>query len=185
MDVQIRTSAGVVVDSFGSAAAPKATYSASIIGLASAALATDIFSITGSATKTICIRSIRISAVQTTASQVNVVVLKRSTANTAGTSTAPTKVAHDSTSIAATATVLAYTANPTVGALVGNIRAARMFVPGAATASDAAGLDIAIGVNEESQPVTLRGIAEVMSVNLNGVTVAAGSFNVAIEWTEA
>ena len=165
------------------AAALPATFSASINGLALAALATDVFTLTGSATKTIKITKVTVNAIQTTAAQVAVVLLKRSTANTVGTSTAQTAVPYDSTSVAPTATVLAYTANPTVGALVGNLFTQRVFVPSAATASDAQGLAIAYGDVGQQYPI-LRGIAQVFAVNLAGVTVTGGSANISIEWTE-
>ena len=167
-----------------SAAAPSTTYSASIVGLATALTATDIFTITGSATKTVRVSRIVVNGVQTTAAQVNVLVIKRSTANTAGTSTAPTRVPYDSANAAVTATVLAYTANPTLGTTVGTVSARRAFIPGAATASDAQGLEIISG-DVGQQMMTLRGIAEVLAVNLNATTVTGSAFNITVEWTEA
>ena len=165
-------------------AAPSTTYSASIVGLATALTATDIFTITGSATRTVRVTRFMVNGVQTTAAQVNVLIIKRSTANTAGTSTAPTRVAYDSTNAAATATVLAYTANPTLGTAVGTASASRAFIPGAATASDAQGLEIVSG-DVGQQSMTLRGIAEVLAVNLNATTVTGAAINVTVEWTEA
>lgn len=160
------------------------TYSASVNGLALAATATDVFTLTGSATKTIKITKVEVNAVQMTASQVVVVLLKRSTANTAGTSTAQTAVPYDSANVAATATVLAYTANPTTGTLVGNLFTQRVFMPGAATASDAKGLSVVFG-DVGQQYIVLRGIAQVFSVNLAGVSVVGGSANISIEWMES
>lgn len=159
----------------------KATYSASIVGLVPANLATDIFTITGSATKIVRITHIEISATQTTAGNANVVVLKRSTANTGGTSTNPAKVPHDSQNAAASATVAAYTANPTVGTLVGNIRSNKIFVSTATTMGEEITMDFGV---RPSQAVVLRGTAEVLAVNLNGVTLAGGSFDIDIEWSE-
>ena len=164
--------------------APAATYSAGINGLALALLATDIFVIGGSATKTVRITKLILSAVQTTASQVSVLVTKHSTANTVGTSTAPTKVPYDSLNAAATATVLAYTANPTVGTTVGTILVDRVFIPGAATATDAQGMMALFGDNN-GQTLVLRGVAEQIAINLNGVTVASGLANINVEWTES
>ncbi len=161
-----------------------ATYATSIIGLAPAVLASDIVTITGSASKTITITHIDIDGVQTTASQVLVLFIKRSTANTAGTSAAPTIIPLSSLSSAATATVLAYTANPTVGTPVGTIVSNRLFVPGAATTTDAQGLSVVYGALSQ-QPLSLRGTSQVLAINLNGVTIAGGSINVNIEWTES
>lgn len=161
-----------------------ATYSATISNLAVAALATDIFTIAGSATKTIRITKIAINGIQATAGQASIVLLKRSTADTAGTSTAPTKVPYDSTNAAATATVAAYTANPTTGTLVGNIFNQRIFLPAAASTSDAQGFAMEIG-NFGQQQMALRGAAEQFAVNLAGVTITGGSVNISIEWTES
>ena len=167
-----------------SLAAPPATYSAAIVGLTVAATATDIFTLTGSATKTVRVSRILVNGVQTTAAQVNVLLIRRSTADTLGTSTAPTAATYDTTNAAATATALAYTANPTLGTTVGTASARRVFIPGAATASDAQGLEIVSG-DVGQQLMTLRGIAQVLAVNLGGVTVVGGSLNVTIEWTES
>ena len=164
-------------------AALPATFSASINGLALVASATDVFTLTGSATKTIKITKVAFNAIQTTAAQVGVVLLKRSTADTLGTFTTIPSVPYDSTTAAATAVVTAYTANPTTGTLVGNIFTQRVFVPGAATASDAQGLSMAYGdVNQ--QYVILRGTAQQFAINLAGVSVVGGSANISIEWIE-
>ena len=158
------------------------TYSANIVGLVPAALATDIFTITGSAGKVVKIRALRVTATRTANGTIDVLLVKRSAANTLGTSTAPTRVPNDSSNAAATATVLAYTANPTLGTLVGTFKGRKMFINASGTGgSDVSDWDFDQNV---AQPPTVRGIAEVIAVNLNGVTIAGGSFDIAIEWTE-
>ena len=159
----------------------KATYSATIPSLVVAALPTDIFTLTGSATKTIRVTRISATGTQTTAAQVALIVLKRSTANTLGTSTAVTAVPYNSTNAAATATVLAYTVSPTVGTLVGNLRARKVFVGTAAGTSDEYLSDFGIRNN---QAIVVRGINEVLAINLAGAAVAGGNFTLSIEWTE-
>ena len=159
----------------------KATYSATIFNLAPATLATDVFTITGSATKTIRITRITTSGTQTTGGSINVIILKRSTANTAGTFTAQIAVPHSSTSAAATATVLAYTANPTLGTLVGNVRSRKVFMNATTGASDEY---ISEFGTRNSQAIVLRGINEVVAVNVNATTLAGESLDVSIEWTE-
>ena len=166
------------------ASAPPATFSASVNGLVLAALATDIFTIAGSASKTIRILQVRFGATQTTASQVGVVVLRRSTADTGGTSTAPVAVSYDTNNAAATAVLAAYTANPTTGTLVGNLYAQRVFIPGMATASDAQGMSETFG-DFGQQPLVLRGAGQQISINLAGVTVTGGSASITVEWTES
>lgn len=162
----------------------KVTYRASITALASAASCTDLLTITGSASKTIRITRLEVSGQQTTAAAAQVVVLKRSTANSAGTSTAPTAVPHDSNSPAASATIAAYTANPTTGTLVGNLYVGYVFLAATATAtvgSDKLVLDYG---NRPAQAIVLRGTTQVLAVNLNGVTVTGGAFDINLEWTE-
>lgn len=161
----------------------KSSYGASVQGLVPAASATDIFTITGSATKTIRITRIEVSGTQTTAGQVDVIVLKRSTADTGGTSTAPTLVPHDKSNAAATAVVNAYTANPAVGTLVGNLRAGKLFVAAPATASPTTIMAMDFGPRP-AQALVLRGVTDVIAINLNGSTVTGGSFNIGIEFTE-
>ena len=162
----------------------KATYSAtSAIAFASAATATDIFTITGSATKTVHVLRIGFSGTQTTAAALNVLLILRSTANSAGTSATATNVSLDSTNAAATAVVRNYTANPTVGTPVGTIRAVRAFIPTTALASATQYYEFDFGQFSE-QALTLRGATQVLSLNLNSVTVAGGAWTCWVEWTE-
>lgn len=159
----------------------KASYSASILGLTVATLATDIFTLTGSATKIVRIKRIQVSATQTTGGTANIVALKRSAANTAGTSTTPTAVPLDSTFSAATAVVRAYTANPSaLGALVGNLRTAKLAIPTVTGSSVLLDWRFGDGVS----PIILRSAAELFALNLNGTTLAGSSFDIFIEWTE-
>jgi hypothetical protein len=163
----------------------KATYSAtSAIGFASATTATDIFTITGSATKTIRIIRIAFSAQETTAGVVNVLLIKRSAANTGGTFATATAVPHDSNDAAATATVLNYTANPSaLGAAVGTIRAARIFIPTSGTDTSNSVNESDFGIGPE-KAIVLRGTTQVLAVNLNATTVAGGTWTCYVEWTE-
>lgn len=160
-----------------------ATYSAGFVGLVPPASATDIFTITGSATKTVRIKFIQMSASTTSGSGVafNLSIVKRSTANSGGTSTTATAVPHDSTSAAGTAVVRGYTANPTVGTLVGVVRATR-------TEAVTAGTSRQIGEytfsNKNDQSIVLRGTSEVLAVNLNGASVTGPVVGCSIEWTE-
>lgn len=162
----------------------KATYSSAILGLVPAASATDVFTLAGSASKTVRVTRVSVSGTQTTAGEVDIQLLKRSTADTGGTSTAPAAVPHDSADAAATATVAAYTANPAVlGTLVGSIRTRKAQIGSPATVTSQSETEWLFG-NRPAQAVVLRGTAQVLAVNLNGVTVTGGSLNVSIEWTE-
>lgn len=165
----------------GIAGAAAEAYSASILSLVPAAAATDIFTITGSATKTVRVTEVNLQCTETTAGAVAVQLVKRSTADTGGTSSAPTRVPHDSTSPAATATVLAYTANPTTGTLVGPVRATRENWLAPASVANAPRMPFTL---YNGVPVVLRGVNEVLAVNLNGVTVTGGNCALWTAWTE-
>ena len=154
-------------------------YSAAVANLTSANATTDLFTIQGSATKTVSIERVEIYATGSVAQVRTVLLIKRSTANTGGTSTSPTAVPHDSNNTAATATVFAYTANPTVGTSAGNVRTGLLL----ANTTAAAGSPLVWAF--EDQPIVLHGTAQELSVNLNGVTTTGGSFDIAVQWTEA
>ncbi len=161
----------------------RATYVGATAAFASAANATDIFMIYGSATKTIRILRIQVYATQTTAGAASIFLIKRSSANT-GAGVATTKVPMDSQSPAATATVQHYTANPSaLGTTVGNIQAYRGIVPAAASLINNPICRWDFG-NRPGQAIVLRGTAEGVVVNLNSVTITGGSFIITCEWTE-
>lgn len=160
----------------------KATYSGGFASLAVAAAATDIFTITGSATKTIRIVSITTTATQTAGGTIILRADKRSTANSGGTSTTVTSAPHDSNDAAATATVLAYTANPTVGTLAAVIRAQYMYVNAAASGASSV-ITWTFG-SLPAKEVVLRGTSQVLAIHLAGQTVVGGNFTFYIEWTE-
>lgn len=159
----------------------KTSCSAATIGITPAALSTDIFTITGSATKTIRVTRIGISGTQTTAGSINLQLVKRSTANSGGTSTNVVEVSHDSNDTP-TATVLAYTVNPTLGNLLGPIRATKFFVP-TAIVSGQGQLEYNFATTP-TKAIVLRGTGEVLAFNLNAETVTGGSFNCYVEWSE-
>lgn len=161
----------------------KPTYSAAVISLSLAANATDFFTITGSASKTIRIQ--RISTDFTGGgSVVRVQLVKRSTANSGGTSTTPTAVAHDSTNAAATSVVRAYTANPTLGTLVGAIRAEATNSPLLSGSNDNQVVHWDFGDNANEQQVILRGAGEVLALNFNSATLSGGVASAYVQWTE-
>lgn len=164
----------------------KASYSATITGLNAVNAATDIFTITGSATKTIRVVRITFTGTQTTGDTIDVLLVKRSAANTGGTSTTPTVVPNDSQDAAGTAVVRAYTANPTVGAAVGTAKSVKAYIPAAQPANSNSPFwnpDLYNG-NTPAKAIVLRGIAEVLAVNLNGQTLTGESLDITIEWTE-
>lgn len=159
------------------------TYSAITTGLITGLLATDIFTITGSATKTITVKKIRVTATRSGSTTTGILLIKRSTANTGGTSTAETMVPHDSNNAAATAVVRTYTVNPTLGTSVGSIRSQKQFINVAATGTTDV-INWEFG-QDTSQGVVLRGTSQVLAVNLAGQTITTPSFEIYIEWLES
>lgn len=161
----------------------KATYSIAET-MAPAASATDIVAITGSASKTVRITKVRITGSATAAAAPVFLLVKRSTANTGGTSTSSTITSHDSANAAASATALNYSANPTAGSLVGILGRKLVAVPAAATpAVWSEGIwDFS---TRNDQAVILRGTSQVFAVNLGAVSPPSGFVGyVEIEWTE-
>lgn len=159
-----------------------ATYAASETNISPAVTPTDVFTITGSATKTIKIRRIEFSGLQTTTGNISVLLIKRSTANTGGTSAALTSVPLDSTMAAATATCLSYTANPTLGTAVGTVLSGKVMIP-SATSTGLSSRTLYLNLATPG-PIVLRGVAQVLSINLAAVSLVGGSLSCTFEWTE-
>jgi hypothetical protein len=162
--------------------AQPATYSSSITALVLAANPTDAFTITGSGTKSVRIKRIIVTVTTSSGSAVrtSIQLLKRSTANTGGTSTIRTAVPHLTANAAATAEVRAYTANPTLGTLVGTIRSAAVGVQQTGTF-----FLLDFDFNDGAyQPFILTGTSEVLAVNFNAVSITGSVVGASVEWVE-
>lgn len=160
------------------------TYSAAVVDITVANVATDIFTIQGSATKKIKIVHISINGIQQNISKVTVLLVKRSTLNTGGTSTDRTAVPHSSLNAAATGIVKAYTANPTVGNLVGTIQAEKVTF-GSANGSNISDADLIFEFGRApEQEIILENQNELLAVNLNGQTLSGNLLTLDIRWTE-
>lgn len=163
------------------------TYSIQINDYAPAALATDVFTISGSATKKIVVTKIEVSAHASGAGTIDFYVFKRSTLNTNGTlyGTQPTIVSHDSTNPASTTTIKLYSANPTLGAGA-MIRGTHYTLPGTSQNAYVPQPWIEeFGMNGFNQGIVLNGVNESLSFSLNGQTIPSGfDFYFTIEWIE-
>lgn len=158
------------------------TYSAVITNYVVANNPTDVFTITGSATRTITVNEVEISATKTASGVGDILLIKRSTLNTGGTSTILTNVPYDSLNEAATATVRYYTANPAaLGTAVGTIKSTNYLYNVTTATPDK--LEFNFG-QDDNQHLVLRGVNESLCVNLNAVTLAGNSFTVYVEWNE-
>lgn len=159
----------------------KATYSASAT-VTPVAAATDVLTIIGSASKTVSIQKIIISGSQTTGGMVLVKVIRRSSADTGGSSTAVTSIKHESADAAATTVLANYSANPgALGTTVGTIRSQAL--PLAALTATTVNI-VEFDFGNLGKPIVLAGVAEQLAINLNGATVTGGSLNIDIEFTE-
>jgi hypothetical protein len=160
------------------------SYGAAVTDLSLVASATDIFCINGSASKTIYISHVNLTGSATSATKVNVKILKRSTADSGGTSTTLTNVPSDSQIPAGTAVVKAYTANPTVGTLVGEYYSEHAIFPAEASPNNTATpIHLTFGCNG-AKLMTLRGTNESLCININGETVTGGVAHVGVRWIE-
>lgn len=147
--------------------------------VASAASATDIAVLPGNATNTVIVYRVQVTCTQTTAGIITLQLIKRSTADTAGTSSAITAVPDDSSYAAGVSAPLVYTANPTTGTAVGNLDTVLFgcMATGTTSPND-------IYIFKPAKPIILRGTAQQLAVNLNGATVTGGSFNVTFDYAE-
>jgi hypothetical protein len=165
----------------------RVTYSAAKTGLTTAASATDIFTIVGSATTTVRVTHVACSGIATTEGIADLQLIVRSAADTGGTSTSPADVPNDANDPAGTAVVSAYTANPSsLGTAVGTVRTGKLILPLAAssvTTPQVLAWDFDRDLAEE--PITLRGVAQTLAVNGNAATLASGAVvDCEVEWTE-
>jgi hypothetical protein len=158
------------------------TYSAASSGFVSAALATDLFNIVGSGTKTIRVTRLIVSGTTTSGSPITVSasLIKRSTLNTGGTRVVASNVSHDSTNAAATASVGHYTTNPTIlGTSVGNSRSQRITFNSTGITGGSVIWEFIDG-----QPITLRGTTQQLAINFNATTVTGSLVSISVEWQE-
>lgn len=169
-----------------------ATFGGMGYGIVPAASATDVACITGSATKVVRVQSVRVSGTAGTLVTLPVLLNKHTVANTGGTAATttalPVPVSFDTTTAttaSATATLTAYTANPTIDStalevdgMVASFNVTSALVNGSQALFDYRNRNF-------MEAPTLRGIAQQLCVNLGGISVSSGLLAVAFSWTEA
>jgi hypothetical protein len=170
--------------------AQELTYSAgTTLKTATAAGTGPFFSICGSATKTIRIQRFTVSGTVATAAVWGDIVLKRtSTATSAGTATALTKLPFDSNSAAATAApVNFYTVLATAGASAGVVIASTQLFPVTAISATLQPSPAPLYYawrDTDSEAVTLRGTAQCLEANFGTTTTNAPTLTLSVVWTE-
>jgi hypothetical protein len=133
----------------------------------------------GNATNTVLLTKVTVTCTQTTAGILNLELVKRSAADTSGTSAAFTIVPDDSNYAAAVSAPLSYTGTgPTAGSAVGDLDNAQI---GCLAAATAAANDIY--VFKPAKPIVLRGTAQQVAINLGGA-VTGGNITVTFDWIE-
>lgn len=154
----------------------KATYVASVtVNLA--ASPTDFFVLQGSGTKTIRVRRITVSAAS---GNLIFQAIRRSSANSGGTSSTVTVGKFDTSDASATAAATIYTANPTsLGTQVAVLHSQYML--GSTTATPTA-LDLSVS-NRNDRAIVLRGTSDYLALNGSG-SGSGGSTYINVEWTE-
>lgn len=172
----------------------KATYMGSTAFTTPPAATTDMFQLFGNASNKVKVLWISAcyqgAGISTAADQIFLV--KRSTANSAGTAGTTTVTPLDSTNAASSSrsTCKVYTANPTTGTLLGQLSTSHMcaYVPpgGAATVSYIPPMSVLFDARLTGQPITLNSASEGVCVNFNGVIPSASTPKLAfnIIWTE-
>lgn len=183
----------VTTQNISEANAQSPTYLVAGTGFVSYATPTDMFSISGSDTKTVRIINVTLAIQSTAIASATWFWIKRTTADTGGSPTTPTPIAIDSTDGAATAVVKLFTAAPSaLGTSAGNL-----LVQTIATAALTGTATIMIPMNylnggfltncqSFNKPLTLHGSAESFCLNFNGAALPAGfTGQYLISWTES
>ena len=163
----------------------KASYSATTIPFTPPATPSDIIRISGSATKIIRILKIVLNTTQNTIGINDWYIIKRSTANIGGTTTAITPVPLDSNFASPTATLIRYNTNATtLGTALGNLAIVNIVSP-PTTPGTSGTAYIPYVFDFTNNPIVLRSVNEGVSVNFNGAALPGGlSINCHIMFTE-
>lgn len=167
--------------------AQRRSYTASTTAKTATAAGTGpFFAICGSATTTVRVQQVTIGGTVATAAVYGDVTLRKtSTATSAGTPVALTRVPHDSTAAAATATTNYYSALATAGSLVGTLGAQSAVFPITGTVAAQLAQLVFDWVNrQESEAPVLRGTAQCLEAGFGTTTTNAPTLSVQVIWTE-
>lgn len=167
-----------------------ATYGAYSVGLVPAASATDIFCLNASASREISIREITISGTAGTAITTPILIYRRASQDTGGTAATglalPVAAPMVSSDPVATATLTAYTANPTVvDSSPGLLQAPAVSFSVTTGTNTPSFLYGGTNVDLLSKGFNvLKGSTQQICLNLNGVTITAGVLAIGMKWVE-
>jgi hypothetical protein len=172
----------------------KATYSATWIGLVPGTTATDVMCISGSASKVIKLASIKFSG-SSTAVTLPITILRRTALDTTGTAASTTAnpantiSKRDVNDATATATLISWTANPTINDTSPTYidsQQLSLSLTTAATVQVPVYFDWSKDVENLLKPPTIASGATATAIcaNFNGVSVGSGVLTGSITWTE-
>lgn len=166
-----------------------ATYSVSVLNLAVASGATDIFSLSGSDSAYVTLLDLSITGTLSGGDGIfDVQLLRRSSASSGGTLiTAPTVVPTDSSFGAATAAVKGYTANPTaLGTLTGPLSNGKLLLGKADGTGKAPNVVQLAPQNLLAAPLTIHGLLSgFLAVNWNSQAITGTALlNIRATWME-
>lgn len=170
----------------------KSSYSSVALALPPAASATDIACIAGSSTKTVIVRRITITGSAGTLVTAPFTLVRRTSVDSGGTAATTTAnwanniSQRDTNDAAATATLISYSANPTINdSSPTYIASSHLTVPvtsaGTVTRPLVWDFDTPFSF---VKGVTLRGTSQQACINLNAVSISSGLLHISIDWTE-
>ena len=157
------------------------TYSGAVVALANTA-AGDVYCITGSVTKTVKVKGIRLTATATSAITGDASIILRSSLDTGGGLASVTAVPMDSNNAAATAVVNSFTSAPTPGTAIGTIRTKKVAASTPANSGSTSEELFQFSVYYD-QTIVLRGATQAACVNVSAFGTGA-SFDIDHEHTE-
>jgi hypothetical protein len=161
------------------------TYSAATAAYSTPSPIGDLLAIFGSSTKTVRVKRIGVSGRSTSAGQLDVQVIKRTTAWSGSTSAALTAAPHDSTiDPAATAQIVTYSSSGSTSGFGGvTVRAQQANTSAAGSGGAAVPVEWHFGdVNDQS--FVLRSTSEAYCINCGSTAPGGTVLNMFVEWSE-
>ena len=164
------------------APAARSGYRVATVSYAGYASMTDMACIYGSATRTVRVWFVNIGGHANATNQLDVLAIKRSTANSGGTPTTIAGTPMDSNFPAATATYTQYASAPSTGTAVGNVAAVQVSL----NASGGSGpSQSTMDFTARARPIVLRGTSQGLCFNANGTSAPNGmALSADLEWSE-
>lgn len=176
----------------GVAPVPVTSFKYAVLALAPVATPTDVVVIQGSATAVVRIKRIKITGQATAQGSLPVQLIRRSAVYTtigSAVLTAVTAGKYDTNGSAATAVVSTVgTANfTTVGTAVATLEVGRLGMSALGTGTAGDGQRVFWDFDEDAnEPLVLRGVADVLAINLNGAALPSGGvIDISVETVES